>query len=230
MPRQRPATRIDDFVAATVGAFVGQGYRQTKVSDVAARLEVAQGTIYTYVESKQALLHLCIQRLCDRDHEQTLPVPTPEPGATATLIARELPRRMARPILRAALAKPRADDVRAELEGVVLERYESIRRSRHLLALIESVARDLPEIHAAYYAPGRRPFLADLTSYLQARIDAGQLRVVPDVEVAGRFVNESITWFAWKRIGDPGGETYDEDAVRATLVDLVTAGLVERGR
>jgi hypothetical protein len=49
---------------------------------------------------------------------------------------------------------------------------------------------------------------------------------VPDVVVAARLVNEAITWFAWNRFGDPGGETYDEEAVQATIVDLTVAALI----
>ena len=55
MPRRVPEHRIKDLFAAATAVFIEQGYRRTQMSDVARRLGVAKGTLYLYVESKEAL-------------------------------------------------------------------------------------------------------------------------------------------------------------------------------
>jgi AcrR family transcriptional regulator len=72
------------------------------MADVAAAMGLAKGTLYPYVESKEALFDLVV-RNADRDElpelPPKLPVPVPKPGATLEFVARA--RRAAR-ISRAA--------------------------------------------------------------------------------------------------------------------------------
>src|SRR3970282_2162396 len=55
MPRSMPRDRFHDLIEAATAVFLEQGYRRTQMADVAARMGVAKGTVYLYVESKEAL-------------------------------------------------------------------------------------------------------------------------------------------------------------------------------
>ena len=56
MARRIPESRFDELVRAATGVFIARGYRLTQMSDVAEAVGVAKGTLYGYVESKDALL------------------------------------------------------------------------------------------------------------------------------------------------------------------------------
>ena len=55
MARSIPKDRFQDLLEAATAVFLEQGYRRTQMADVAARMGVAKGTLYLYVESKDAL-------------------------------------------------------------------------------------------------------------------------------------------------------------------------------
>ena len=80
MARKIPENRFDELVAAAVEVFIARGYRLTQMQDVAEAVGVAKGTLYGYVESKQALFALCLANADRRDRIElpaTLPVATP---------------------------------------------------------------------------------------------------------------------------------------------------------
>src|SRR5437660_764168 len=62
MARTRPADRLSTIVDAAIEVFTAKGYRRTQMSDVAQAAGVSQGTLYNYVESKEALFFLLIDR------------------------------------------------------------------------------------------------------------------------------------------------------------------------
>ena len=57
---RRGVDRTRDVAAAALGAFCDGGYRLTQIAHVAERLGVSVGTIYRYVDSKEALFHLAM--------------------------------------------------------------------------------------------------------------------------------------------------------------------------
>src|SRR6185369_14017595 len=93
MPRTAPPDRFDQLVARATDVFIEQGYRRTQMADVAAAMGIAKGTLYLYVESKEALFDL-VCRFADAEppipRPATLPVPTPKPGATLEYVAARL--------------------------------------------------------------------------------------------------------------------------------------------
>jgi len=58
MARRIPENRFDELVRGATEVFIARGYRLTQMSDVAEAVGVAKGTLYGYVESKDALLWL----------------------------------------------------------------------------------------------------------------------------------------------------------------------------
>ena len=55
MARSIPEDRLERLVDVATQVFIEQGYARTQMADVAAALGVAKGTLYGYVESKEAL-------------------------------------------------------------------------------------------------------------------------------------------------------------------------------
>lgn len=223
----RPKARLDDIVASATRLFSEKGYRRTLITDVASDLGIAPGTIYTYVESKDALFHLVIERASGVVAEpESLPIPSPDPGDTAKHCFHAFARTGRLTELDNALAREKADDVVDELETIVRELYTSIARSRHLIRLVERSALDLPEVGTSFYTKGRRPFLKRIQSYLDARIASGQLRDVPDTAATARFIVESISWFANHRHGDRDSSNLDDRNSEEVCVDMLVHGLL----
>jgi len=229
--RAQPS-RLSDVAEAATRVFGRQGFRRTRVAEVAENAGLSAGAIYTYVESKEALFQLVFAYGFGQLGQQTppLPLPTPAAGETVAVIAEGLRGRASTPRLRAALTLEASEDVTVELSGIVEERYDLIAGIWPLLAVIERSAADLPELADFYYRRGRRGQLGQLRRYLETRAGAGQLRPMPDAMAAARIVVEVITWFAWHRHEDPDAETYVEERARRTVVEFVCDALIEADR
>jgi hypothetical protein len=65
-----------------------------------------------------------------------------------------------------------------------------------------------------------------IETYLEARIESGQLREVPDAAATARFIVESISWFANHRHGDQDSSGIDESAAEHVCVDMLVHGLI----
>jgi hypothetical protein len=104
--------RLAAIAAAAIEVFGRLGYRGTRTAEVAAKAGMSTGSLFTYVESKEALFHLvflyCLRLLPDSPE---LPLRTPEPGATVALPARCAGRRRARR-RRRGTARDRRGDIR----------------------------------------------------------------------------------------------------------------------
>jgi AcrR family transcriptional regulator len=239
--RSRPADRLEQLGQAALGVFKRKGYRQARMSDVAAAMGVSQGLLYTYVESKQALFHLAIERIVGtgKPAAPDLPLRAPPAADTAGLIERTLRKGLAVPALDAALGGGTpgrgerrsgvVEDPRSELETIILQHYAGVARWRDLLAVVERLALDAPEIRDRFYAHGRRPFVAHLATYIERGIACGALRPVPDPAVASRLVVETVAWFAYHRHDDLDSATIDDSLAERTVVDLLTTALLRDG-
>jgi AcrR family transcriptional regulator len=223
----RPKARLDDIVESATRIFSEKGYRRTLITDVASDLDIAAGTIYTYVESKDALFHLVVERASGvTTTPPSLPVASPDAGETAQYCIQAFARTARLEELKAALHREKADDIAQEVEGIVRELYGMVARSRKLIRLVERSAIDLPELRTGFYVKGRRPFLSKIEAYLDARIANGQLRQVPDTAATARFIVESISWFANHRHGDQDSSNIDESAAEQVCVDMLVHGLI----
>ena len=229
MPRSIPEERFQELIDAATAAFLEQGYRRTQVADVAARLGVAKGSVYTYVESKEALFHAVV-RQADRAEPlavpDTLPVPTPPPGATLE----EVRKRVAQyrlPELGAALTRRRAPHVGPELEAIVRELYGTLSRHRTGIKLLDRCALDYPDLAKLWYRAGREGALALLSRYLDDRARRGRVRRFEDPVVAVRLVLETLVFWAVHRHWDPSPHVYDAASSRRTVLEFLIRALVK---
>ena len=81
MPRKRPQDRLEHLVRVGTEVFIAsQGYQRAQMDDIARDLGVSKGTVYLYVESKEALFDLCVRYADDAQASNAisaLPLPTP---------------------------------------------------------------------------------------------------------------------------------------------------------
>lgn len=224
------AVRLNEIVEAAVRVLLKRSYRRAQMADVAGEMGVSPGTLYNYVEGKEALFHLIVERAF-RDEPlplpDTLPVPTPPPGATLESLRRRLGRGVPLPRLDAALTRRRVGDARAELEGIVRELYAVVSRNRRGIVLLERSAHDWPELEAVVFHGMRRSALKRLERFLDLRMRAKLLRDVPDRAACARLVNETVAWFAMHRHGDPDSADVAEASAEATVVDVLVHGLAK---
>jgi AcrR family transcriptional regulator len=229
VPRVAASTRLDQLLESALRVFAEKGYARTQMADVAREMGVSQGTLYNYVESKEALFALLIERGLagegEAPEQPELPVPTPPPGTTARRLRARLVELTELPVLAEALELRSSEDPAGELAGVVEELYALIARTWRAAAAIERSALDEPELAELYFVEVRRSIIGRLTRYLSCRIEGGQLRAVPDPTTAARLILEAIAWFAWHRHGDPDSAMIADEAARATVVDFVVASL-----
>ncbi len=233
MPRAIPEDRFQDLIDAATAVFLEQGYRRTQVADVAARMGLAKGSVYTYVESKEALFD-CVLRHADHadriELPETLPAATPRPGATLEMVQRRVTEEGNLPSLTAALARARVMDVRAELETILGELYDALARHRTGIKLLDRCAPDYPELAKVWYRAGREGALSLLARYLDDRARRGSLRRFEDSAIAARIVLETVVFWAVHRHWDPSPQAVDEGSARRTVLAFLTTALVKEPR
>jgi AcrR family transcriptional regulator len=226
--RQIPEGRYAELIEAATRVFIEQGYRRTQMADVAEALGVAKGTLYLYIESKEALFDQVIRHAGGDTPVQlpkNLPVGTPPPGATLRFVQEALAERSHLPALNVALQRSRAADVAAEFDGIVREIYRTTYSNRVALKLIDRCAADHPELAAIWFEKGRQGLMGLLTAYLDDRWRRRALRPRPDPAIAARLVLETIVFWAVHRHWDPSPQRVEEGAVEDTIAQLLVAAV-----
>lgn len=221
MPRRRPPDRFEHLVGAGIRAFVAHGgFERTSIVDVARELGVAKGTVYLYVQSKEALFDLCL-RLADREgpiaEPAALPVPTPEHGATLTYVRELLDQSGIFAPLDAMLSSEPELPVREELTALIDTLYDLLASHRVAIRLINASARDLPPLSEVWFETARGGLNRRLAAYLSRRSMQGHLRPMPDPTSAARLFTEMVFWFAVSRAFDPVPDGVDDLFARATV-------------
>lgn len=228
-PRAIPDHRFHDLIEAATTVFLEQGYRQTQMADVAARMGVAKGTLYLYVESKEALFDAVI-RHADQSEPialpDPLPVPTPSPQSTLEEVRKRITDASDLPVMAAALARHRAGDVRTELAEVVRELYRLLARHRMGIKLLDRCAKDYPQLAAVWFGTGRSGAVVLLRHYLDDRIRRGLIPPVPDVALTARMLLETVVFWAVHRHWDPAPDGTDEATVESAVVDFAVRALL----
>jgi AcrR family transcriptional regulator len=230
MPRTMPDDRVEQLVDCATAVFIERGYTLTQMADVAAALGVAKGTLYLYVEGKEALFDL-VARYADAPRpfakRPSLPVRTPKPGATLRYVRERIAQSQVPPTLARALAGKRVDDARAEFEAIVRELYDTLAANRRGIKLLDRSARDYPELAALWFEGGRGGLITLLTQYLDERVRRRVFRSVPDTTVAARFVIETATFWAVHRHSDPHPQVVDEAVAKDTVVQFLARAFIK---
>lgn len=233
MARQRaknPGKRLKELVVAGLDVFCRQGYRRSQVADVADAMKVSPGTIYLYVEGKEALFDLVIRHTTAENPDWLesveIPVASPPPGATLEFLREVLDRKGQWPLLEAALGTPSVSDVGVELEGVVREQYRLMTRHRAGLVLLTRSALEFPGLLEVFVLGLRKRLIDNLGLYLHSRIKSGQLRPLADVSATAVVLTQTIAWANLQRPFDPGLNAFTEQTIEDATVDFIVAGLL----
>jgi AcrR family transcriptional regulator len=229
MPRPKSSDFLERMLQAAMRVFARKGLSRARMSEVAAEMGVAQGSLYNYVESKEALFYLLVDlggRTEPAALPEQLPVRTPTQEALLRRIEEQIESTFALPKLDGALRRRNVDDARAELEGVVRELYLRTEQTREPATMLERSALDLPELFTLFFVRVRRNLLDRMTTYVRRRIESHYFQPVPDATAAARFLLESITFFARHRYSDPDLNPGDDELVRETAVQLIVRSLV----
>jgi AcrR family transcriptional regulator len=233
MARVIPADRFEQLVHCATQVFIDRGYAHTQMADVAEAMGIAKGTLYLYVESKEALFDL-VCRAADREQPletpPTLPLRTPKPGAALKYVRQRLAKNHLLPTLAAAVQRPRVSDAGAELEGVVREIYATLARNRTGIKLMDRSAQYHPELAALWFKGARGELVERLSQYLGDRIRRKLLCPVPDTAVAARVIIETITTWAVHRHWDPSPQAIDAQVAEDTVVQFIIGGLLKEER
>jgi AcrR family transcriptional regulator len=77
--RLPPEERLDELVRAASAVLSRTSFERAQMADVAREMGASPGTLYNYVEGKEALLALVLRRALDDQppDPRTLPVPAP---------------------------------------------------------------------------------------------------------------------------------------------------------
>jgi len=197
------------------------------MADVAEIAGLSSGSVYTYVDSKEALLHAVLTGFF-ASPQQTLPeLPVTAPPLEVTLeaVRADLAREGAMPTLQAALGADAPDDVRVELTEILEEMYAMTSRLWPVLAVLEECANDIPAVHEFYFG-GRRGHLSRFARYVQARSEVGLLSGFGDPELSAQVAVEALTWHAWHRLEGFDETRFSGPGSQATVIEFVVGALV----
>jgi AcrR family transcriptional regulator len=232
MVRPRSPEFVPRLLAAAARVFARAGLKQARMTDIAREMGVAHGSLYNYVESKEALFLLLVERWGRPElkiEDRELPLRTPPMANIVEQLRQRVHDTFPLPALDAALKRKRVADADAELRAIVLELFLQTERSRDGATILERSAREVPELFGLFFEQVRRDLFARLTKYVATRMTTGDFHSA-DPPTAARFIIESVTFFARHRFQDPHPQDLDADAVRQTIVDLVTRSLIPSTR
>ena len=229
MGRGKSPARFQALIEAATRVFIDLGYRRTQMADVAAAMGVAKGTVYLYVESKEALFDLSVRQVSGslRSAAVELPYATPPPGATLREVEARIAAESSLPALAKALETKKPRDVRVELESILRELYALLSRNRVAIKLIDRCAHDHPELASVWYRAGRVHHLSLLERYLASEGRRAELRALPSPAIAARMLLETITFWAVHRYWDPAPQEVDDQVAEESVIAFLLGALVK---
>ena len=204
------------------------GYQRTRVADVATAAGLSAGSVYTYVNSKEALLHAALTRFFASPTEALpeLPITAPPLAETLEAVRAGLARDAATPVLRAALHAEAPDDVGAELAEILEEMYTMLSGLWPVLAVLEKCAEDVPAIQEFYFGGQRRMHLSRFARYVQRRAAEGRLDGFGDPELSAQVAIEALTWHSWHRLEGFDEARFSGARSRGTVIQFAVKALV----
>ena len=194
MPRSRDPARLDQIVAAATWAFTTDGFDRAKITQVAARARIGPGTIYLYVEDKEALFELTLLRTLESPlaAHPALPYRKSPAGARIRLIEDCLHEIAHFPQLWVANQRRNVTESVEEFDGILLELARWLRRYRDAVTLAERNRTDRPEVGARFDQIVWRDLHHRFTTYIDTRVRTGHLKPAGPPAALARFTIDSL--------------------------------------
>jgi AcrR family transcriptional regulator len=222
--------RLTALIEAALTVFSTHGFERSQMADVAKAMGVAVGTVYLYVEGKDALFDLVVRSTASSGvfplQELELPIPTPAAGSTIAFLRELFSRRGQWPRLEEAMAVPRAEDPEAEVRGILHEQYELMVRHRRGLVLLSRCSLDFPGLLDTFLFGLRATLLTYLEAYIRSRILCGQFHPHADPYAVAAVITQTIAWANLQRPYDPGFAQLSDDAVTTTTITMLMRGIL----
>lgn len=208
----------DVFIAA-------QGYERTQMEDVAKRLGVSKGSLYLYVESKEALFDLCVRFADEMErgelNELSLPYRAASGEVTLGYVQARLAEDPSFQEMLAILLGEHSPHPAGDLERLIRILYRALYAHRKAIKLVEAAAGDHPRLSGIWYPNARGQLLTVLIPYVERHVATGCFRPVTNAPMAARHLIETCTFWAIHRHWDPAPQIVDENKIEDALVELV---------
>ena len=227
MVRTRTSERLRRVLESALGTFLELGYRGTKLQEVAERAGVSVGSLYSYVENKEALFELVLLTALHQPPPPvgSLPYKSAHGPDHISWVWERLQAFAHFPKLEAAAAREEPPtDALAEFEEVLREIWAWQSHYWRAIELIERCAKEWPDLHILYYRQFRRGAFAQASALIERRMAQGVIRRYPDAPTALRVIVENIAFFAMHRHIRPDSASLDEDTSRETVIRLLVTG------
>jgi len=224
MNRKKQLDRMEQIVEAAVAIFIKQGYRRTQVSDIAETVGIAQGTVFNYFKTKEALFEFLIKKeMLQLSPEEwpEIPITKPASGSTLKFLKSEIKNIELFAVLKDAIARDDCSDPRMELETIVRQYFLNLSQLRMVVMLIESSVLDWPELEDVFEKAIRKPLEKMLKQYLDKRISGGDFRQTPDLVASVRLIIELINWFAKLRHFSTDAKKINDETAEETVLDAI---------
>ena len=233
MARRIPETRFEDLAAAAARVFTRSGYKQSQMSEIAKEMGVSAGTLYLYVEGKEALLEMVLRHSVGRFQlpPAKVPIPKPEPGATLVMLQEGLEETAIWPNLVTALAQTKfRGSIESEIASIVRELYDLMWQYRTALLLLSRCSVDWPEFANVVTGGVRSSLQLALQRYLDMRVASKHVRALPSPQLTAVFLVETLTWWTLERPAAPNYKHLGDDECRDMVVDQLLHSLLPAPR
>ncbi len=193
---RKQATSLTEIGDAAVSYITRHGYRQTQMAGLAREIGVSAGTLTTYVENKEALLHLATVFLIDPTPlaRAALPFGALPRAKLVTRFAETVQERAQWPYLKQAIVENRVDQ--KTLRTVGAEVYGLIDTYGRSILFLDRLADELPEFTPVHVDKVRGGFMGDLVTLL---LNAGSTHGIYGTAIIARAATEGISWSAMHR-------------------------------
>ena len=224
MDQKKQLDRMEQIVKAATMIFIKQGYRRAQASDIAKKVGIAQGTLFNYFKTKEALFEFLIQKevlQLSPAEWPAIPVTKPKPGETSRILKSEIKKLALLTNLKAAIALNDCPEPRLELETIVRQYFQNLSDLRLAIMLIENSVLDRPDLEDVFEKTIRKPLEKLLKQYLHKRISQGYFRQTPDLVASVRLIIELINWFAKLRPFSTDAKKINDKTAEETVLDAI---------
>ena len=221
--RRKPAGRLQQIADVAVNVLSQQGYRLTQMADVARECGLSAGALYSYVEGKEALLHLALTCAFGMELDDSeLPYRIISPEETVNLLKREIKRSAAWPVLSEKARLPPSKLKPDDFAMIAAEMYDMMHSMRRSIWLLDRCTKDIPKIASLFLKQVKMRYIEELATLISAGQVQGLIRRNAAPPIAARAILEMIAWIAMHRLRDPLPLSVSDDEARQTAISLVT--------
>ena len=196
MPRKKTTT-LTEIADASIAQLTRVGFRQTQMADIAKNIGVSAGTLYHYVENKEAMLGLAARRLINDQDLETLSLPFKSfsRDELASIFMEKANTWAHWPTLKQAIRKH--DVTLSTLIAIGKEIFDLIARHKAAIMFLDQIASELYEIAPIHVDHVRGATVENLTDLLIAGGSANQDRHA--IAIVARGALEILSWAAMHR-------------------------------